>query len=101
MTMKLANPFNGLDEIVRQDVPLAPYTWYKIGGPARWYIRPRSLEELQDASRRCVENEIPMHVLGLGANLLVSDHGVDGAVFRLDQDYWRRVKFEGTKLEVG
>ena len=42
-------------------------TWYRIGGPARWYIRPRTIEELQEASRRCVENDIPIYVLGLGA----------------------------------
>ena len=69
-----------------ENVPLAPYTWYKIGGPARWFVRPRSVEELQEAARRCVENDIPIYVLGLGANLLVSDEGVDGAVFRLDEE---------------
>ena len=44
---------------------------------------------------------IPIHVLGLGANLLVSDAGVDGAVFRLDQDDFRRVKFDKNTLDVG
>src|SRR6185369_15718864 len=95
------NPFAGLDEIVIEGEPLAPHTWYKIGGPARWYIRPRTIEELFEASRRCVENEIRIYVLGLGANLLVSDAGVDGAVFRLDQDAWRTVKFDRNMVEVG
>jgi UDP-N-acetylmuramate dehydrogenase len=103
MTMRLTNtnPFAGLDEIVAENVPLAPHTWYKIGGPARWYIRPRSIEELQEAARRCSEGEIPVSVLGLGANLLVGDAGVNGAVFRLDHDYWRRVRFNNTVAEVG
>jgi UDP-N-acetylmuramate dehydrogenase len=103
MTMRLTNtnPFAGLDEIVAENVPLAPHTWYKIGGPARWYIQPRSVEELQEAARRCMENEVPTYVLGLGANLLVSDQGVNGAVFRLDHDFWRRVRFNGTIAEVG
>ena len=102
MTMQLTrtNPFSGLDEIVTETEPRAPHPWYKIGGPARWYVRPRSVGELQAAARRCVENEIPIYVLGLGANLLVGDQGVDGAVFRLDHDYWRRVKFSGTTLEA-
>lgn len=97
-----SNPFSGLDEIVTENVSLAPKTWYKIGGPARWYVQPRSVEELQEAARRCLENEVQMYVLGLGANLLVGDAGVDGAVFRLDDEFWRRVKFEtdGT-CEVG
>jgi UDP-N-acetylmuramate dehydrogenase len=86
---------------VTENHPLAPHTWYKIGGPARWFVRPRSVEELQEAAQRCAENEIPIYVLGLGANLLVSDQGVNGAVFRFDQEFWRRVKFDKTTVEVG
>jgi UDP-N-acetylmuramate dehydrogenase len=101
MTMQLASPFSGLAEFVEENVPLAKFTWYKIGGPARWFVRPRSLEELQEAAGRCVENNIPIYVLGLGANLLVNDEGVEGAVFRLDDEHWRRVRYTGNKLEVG
>ncbi len=101
MTLRMANPFVGLEEIISENVPLAPHTWYKIGGPARYLIRPRSVEELQEATKRCNENGLAVYVLGLGANLLVSDAGVDGAVFRLDQDYFRRVKFENNTVEVG
>jgi UDP-N-acetylmuramate dehydrogenase len=97
------DPFAGLHEIVEENVPLAPHTWYKIGGPARYFVRPRSVEELQQAARRCTENEIPIYVLGLGANLLVGDSGVDGAVFRFGEDFWRRVRFdnESHTVEVG
>ena len=93
--------FSGLEEAVQENVPLAPFTWYKIGGPARYFVRPRSLEELQLASQRCAENHIPVFVLGLGANLIIGDAGVDGAVFRLDRDFFRHVKFEKDALEVG
>lgn len=103
MTMRITttSPFFGLDEVVQEDVPLARYTWYGIGGPAKYFIRPRSIEELQLASQRCAENQISIHVLGLGANLLVSDAGVNAAVFRLDQDFFRHVKFEKNIVEVG
>src|SRR3954447_16155439 len=101
MKLTTVNPFSGLEDFVAQNEPLAPHTWYRIGGPARWYVRPRSVEELQEASRRCAENDVPVYVLGLGANLLVGDQGVDGAVFRLDHDFWRRVKFTGNTLEAG
>jgi UDP-N-acetylmuramate dehydrogenase len=86
-------PFAGLEEILTENEPLAPHTWYKVGGPARYYLQPRNVEELAEASRRCVEYDIPVYVLGLGANLLVSDKGVDGAVFRLDHDYWTQTTF--------
>ena len=101
MKLATANPFQGLEEFVLENESLAKRTWYKIGGPARWFIQPRSIEELQEAARRCVENEVPIYVLGLGANLLVKDEGVDGAVFHLDADHWRRVRFDKNKLEVG
>ena len=101
MRIGTSNPFADLEPIVSENVPLAPRTWYKIGGPARWFIQPRSVEDLQAAAARCVENEIPIFVLGLGANLLVSDAGVNGAVFKLDEEYWRRVKFDGNLMEVG
>jgi UDP-N-acetylmuramate dehydrogenase len=100
-TLRIAQPFGGLEAFVEEHHPLAKYTWYKIGGPARYFVRPRTQEELQEAVARCVENNIPMRVLGLGANLLVSDEGVEGAVFRLDEDYWRRVKFDGKTVDVG
>jgi UDP-N-acetylmuramate dehydrogenase len=100
MRIAQMNPFEGLEEAVAENVPLAPYTWYRIGGPARYFIRPRSVEELQQSARRCLENQIPMYVLGLGANLLVGDAGVNGAVFRLDQDFWRIVKYSGTTVDV-
>ncbi len=103
MTMRMAHsdPFVGLHEIVEEHVALAPYTWYKIGGPARYFVRPRSIEELQQTARRCTENDIPIYVLGLGANLLVGDNGVEGAVFRFGEDFWRRVKFDKNACEVG
>ncbi len=101
MRIATTSPFAGLEEVVAENVPLAPFTWYKIGGPARYFIRPRTIEELQLASQRCAEENIPVFVLGLGANLPVSDAGVNGAVFRLDEENFRRVKFEKTTLEVG
>lgn len=101
MHIATSNPFAGLEDAVTENAALKPFTWYKIGGPARWFIRPRSAEELQEASRRCLENDIPIYVLGLGANLLVSDSGVNGAVFRLDNEFFRHVKFEGPLVQAG
>jgi len=99
--MRIASPFSGLQAIVAENVPLAPHTWYRIGGPARWFIRPSNARELREAAGRCIENNIPIYVLGLGANLLVGDDGVNGAVFRLDAEHWRQVDFNGVVVEAG
>jgi UDP-N-acetylmuramate dehydrogenase len=99
--MRITGPFSGCEAFVTENAPLAKFTWFKIGGAARWLVRPRNAEELQEASRRCIENNIPIYVLGLGANLLISDEGVDGAVFRLSEEHWKRVEFEKNLVHVG
>jgi UDP-N-acetylmuramate dehydrogenase len=101
MRLATANPFSGLERIVTENEPLAPHTWYKLGGPARWYVRPESVDDLQEAARRCAESNIPIYVLGLGANLLVCDDGVNGAVFRFDHEAWRNVTFNGNLVTAG
>jgi len=99
--MRISSPFNGLQQFVAEDVPLARYTWFRLGGPARWFITPRNLEELREAAQRCAENRIPIYVLGLGANILVSDEGVNGAVFRFSDDAWRKMDFAPDSVLVG
>ena len=80
--------FTGLEKIVKEDYPLAPRTWLKLGGPAAYYIEPSTVEELSDVVRRCRENEIPMYVLGSGANVLIDDAGVTGAVIHLGREHF-------------
>ncbi|MFI5379603.1 MAG: UDP-N-acetylmuramate dehydrogenase [Tepidisphaerales bacterium] len=101
MRIHQSNPFAGLDGCVSENMPLARFTWFRLGGPAQWYVRPRSLEELQAAVLRCRENGISIRVLGLGANLLVSDEGVDGAVFRFSEPHWTRMEFAEDRVELG
>jgi UDP-N-acetylmuramate dehydrogenase len=96
-----SNPFDGLGSFVSENVPLSRFTWFKLGGPARWFIDPPTIEDIQEALRRCVENQIPVYVLGLGANLLVSDTGINAAVFRLSQPYWNRMEFAEDAVQVG
>jgi len=93
--------FAGLEQIVKSDEPLAPHTWFDIGGPATYFITPRNRDELSDVVRRCGENEIPMRVLGEGANLLVDDNGVKGAVIHLGQGEFAEFKFNGSTLVAG
>jgi UDP-N-acetylmuramate dehydrogenase len=95
---------SSLDEfsdITRRDVPLAPYTWLKIGGPAQLLIEPRSVEELQAVVRRCFDQQIPLRMLGGGSNLLVPDTGVSGAVIRIAGEPFTRVSIEGQQVRSG
>ncbi len=90
--------FSGLEEIVEQNHVLAPHTWYRLGGPADYFIRPRTVEELREVIRRCGENNIRLYVLGLGSNLLVSDEGVRGAVVKLTGEQFEKVEYQNDRV---
>ncbi len=92
--------FSGLDEIVETDYPLGKSTWYGLGGPADYFIRPRTVEQLQKVVRRCNENHIAIHVMGLGSNLLISDSGVRGAVIKLEAEQFAQVEFKADGSEL-
>ena len=97
----LMNLFADLEEIVKENEPLAGYTWFKLGGPARYFVEPRTEEELLKVVRRCHENEIRMYILGRGSNLLVADKGLDAVVVRLSQDSFSRIEFQGGCVRAG
>ena len=67
---------------LEHDVPLAPYTTFKIGGPADLLYRARTPDELAQAVLAARELEVPFFLLGLGANILVGDGGFRGLVIR-------------------
>lgn len=93
--------FAGFEGICRPDAPLGPYTWYRLGGPARWLFEPRDDSELVALTARCREHGIAWRVLGHGANLLVSDGGFDGAVIRLSAPFFQRVIYEQALVTAG
>src|SRR5581483_3324987 len=67
---------------VQIDVLLAPYTTFKIGGPADFLYEAGSADELATAVLVARELAIPYFVLGLGANILIGDRGFRGLVIR-------------------
>lgn len=88
-------------EILQRDEPLAPYTWLNLGGPAQYLLSPRSIEELTEVVRACHQNQIPIHLLGGGSNLLVKDEGVSGAVIRLTAPVFGQVVIDGNRVTAG
>ncbi len=67
------------------DYPLGPLTRYRVGGPARWALLPRTMEEARAAyawmaAQRTGGAPMRRLVLGGGSNVLISDRGIDGAV---------------------
>lgn len=67
---------------MRADEPLAPFTYYKIGGPAAYFAQPESLQELRDALSFTRNQKLPLFIMGAGSNLLVDDAGFPGVVIQ-------------------
>ncbi|WP_310542233.1 UDP-N-acetylmuramate dehydrogenase [Phenylobacterium sp.] len=62
--------------------PLAPFTWFRVGGPADVLFLPQDEDDLADFLRG-LDPAVPVTVLGVGSNTLVRDGGVEGVVIRL------------------
>jgi UDP-N-acetylmuramate dehydrogenase len=67
---------------VRRNELLAPYTTFRIGGPADLYLEATTADELANAVLAARELDVPYFVLGLGANILIGDRGFRGLVIR-------------------
>ena len=93
--------FSGLEGVVRQDEPLAPFTWFKLGGAAQYYAEPTTLDQLAQLVRRCRENETPIRVLGGGSNILVRDEGVTGLVVRPSGGAFDEIQVQGRTVKAG
>jgi UDP-N-acetylmuramate dehydrogenase len=72
----------GADQ-VRADVPLAPLTTLRVGGPADWLAEVKTLAQLSAVLRMAHEHDVPVTILGGGSNVVVADAGVRGVVLRV------------------
>jgi UDP-N-acetylmuramate dehydrogenase len=68
---------------LEENKPLAPFTTFGIGGPARWFVEAQTEEQIAEAAGWARESGLGIFVLGGGSNLLVSDAGFDGLVLRV------------------
>ncbi|WP_435007119.1 UDP-N-acetylmuramate dehydrogenase [Tundrisphaera lichenicola] len=93
--------FEDFRAIVTTDEPLAPHTWFRLGGPAAFMARPRDVSEVVGLIRRAREVGIPFRVLGGGSNVLVHDEGFPGLVIHLESPAFSDVVIEGGRVEAG
>lgn len=68
---------------IQKNIPLAPLTTFKIGGPAKFFAEVKNETELLEALDFAKENKLEIFMLGGGSNILFSDKGFDGLVIRL------------------
>lgn len=79
--------------------PLAPSTWFRVGGPAEVLFRPHDEDDLLEFMTAAPQ-DIPMMVLGVASNTLIRDGGVPGIVIRLGARF-SAITVEGNNLRVG
>ncbi|MGD0102804.1 MAG: UDP-N-acetylmuramate dehydrogenase [Rhodopila sp.] len=71
---------------IHADAPLAPFTWFRVGGTAEVLVRPADADDLAGFLRN-LPNEVPIHVIGACSNLIVRDGGLPGVTIRLARGF--------------
>lgn len=91
---------SGID-CVREQVPLAERTWFKVGGPAQFFAEPSSVDELQAVIERCRDEGLQVRLLGGGSKVLVRDEGISGMVISLSNPAFAKIATAGERVTVG
>ncbi|HEX3599276.1 MAG TPA: UDP-N-acetylmuramate dehydrogenase [Lacipirellulaceae bacterium] len=91
---------SGID-CVRERVPLAERTWFKLGGPAQYFAEPSSVDELKSVVARCHAEGLHARLLGGGSKVLVRDEGVAGMIISLVHDAFTKIKITGRRASLG
>lgn len=82
-----------------EQAPLAPMTWFRVGGPAEYLLRPADVEDLC-AFLKELPLEMPVTVIGAASNLIVRDGGINGVVIKLARGFGD-VVVEGDAIIAG
>ncbi|HEV8425544.1 MAG TPA: UDP-N-acetylmuramate dehydrogenase [Actinomycetes bacterium] len=85
---------------VSRDLPLAPLTTFRLGGPAALFLRAETVDDLAALAGVLEAGRLPLLIIGRGSNMLVADTGWPGVVLHLGQ-HFRRVEVDGAQLEAG
>ena len=70
------------EEQVKIEEPMKNHTTFRVGGPAAYFVMPRTAEEVAKVTELCAQN-VPYYIVGNGSNLLVSDKGYDGVIIQI------------------
>ena len=84
-------------ESIVQNESMSRHTTFGVGGPARFFVSPRSEEQIRDVIALCRAEDMPFFILGKGSNLLVADSGFDGVMIHLGRD-WSKIVCEGVLI---
>jgi UDP-N-acetylmuramate dehydrogenase len=95
------DPFDGLNDFVKRDVPLAPLVWLRLGGHVAYFAKPRTIDDLLAVLGRARDAELPCKILGGGSNVLVRDEGYAGLVIHLESPFFSDISVEDNVISAG
>jgi UDP-N-acetylmuramate dehydrogenase len=85
---------------LERDAALAPFTWFRVGGPADLLFIPEDEDDLS-AFLKALDPAVPVLPIGVGSNLLVRDGGVEGVVIRLGRGFSKIETRENHRIYAG
>jgi UDP-N-acetylmuramate--alanine ligase len=91
----------GAEGEVRLSEPLAKHTTLRVGGPAQFWVEPRTEEAFAQLIRFCRRENLPLFVIGRGSNLLVRDGGIRGVVVHPSGGDFDKVEASGLEVTAG
>lgn len=85
------------EEQVKIEEPMKNHTTFRVGGPAAYFVMPRTAEEVAKVTELCAQENVPYYIVGNGSNLLVSDKGYDGVIIQIYKQM-SRVEVKGCEI---
>ena len=86
---------------ILENEPMSKHTSFKVGGPARFFVKAENIGDLKEAFTFAREKGLPRFILGNGTNLLVSDKGYDGVVITLAGEFSEIAGMGADSYKVG
>ena len=86
---------------VLENEPMSKHTSFRVGGPARYYVKAESIADLHEALALARRGNMPHFILGNGTNVLVSDEGYAGVIITLAGDFSAIDSPDGRTYRVG
>ena len=86
-------------ESVCLDEPMKAHTTFRVGGPADYFVTPKTIEEVKAIIALCKEADMPYYILGNGSNLLVGDKGYRGVMIQIYKEM-AGIEVEGEVIKV-
>ena len=88
-----------IEDKIRKNISLAPLTTFKIGGPARYFLEIKNMDEIIAGLQWARQNNIPYFILGGGSNILISDKGFNGLVIKM-QNLKIKMQNDNSKCKI-